>query len=58
MFELSKSAVRKREQDNKYTIVVVEQLVFLFTMGDKFINVWPKWELHNIKPGTLDVHAK
>lgn len=46
----------KRSSDEKYMIVTVYQLVFLFDENSRFINVWHKDNVARCQPGTLDIH--
>lgn len=49
---------RKRTTDDKYVVVPVFSMVFLFTADMKFLNVWHRDNVARAKPGTLNIKER
>ena len=52
---MSEFKKRRPEQDEKYMIVSVYQMILLFTSDGQFINIWHKDNVSRCNPGTLDI---
>jgi len=48
--------VRKPSVQDKYYVITLYQMVFLFDKHGNYINVWHKDNVDRCKPGTLDIN--